>query len=60
VMTALRADEEARALAIWRKKFPQPAGSRDERARQGRFLLGRGFSAELVWRIVGGKIDDAE
>ena len=59
-MTALRADEEARALAIWRRKFPTPGTSREERAKQGRFLLGRGFSADLVWRIVGGKIDDAE
>jgi regulatory protein len=60
VVKALRDNEHARALAVWRKKFPAPGTSREERAKQGRFLLGRGFSADLVWRIVGGKIDDAE
>jgi regulatory protein len=59
-MTALRGDEEARALATWRRKFPAPETSREERAKQGRFLLGRGFSAEVVRRIVDGKIDDTE
>ncbi len=59
-MAALPGDEESRALAIWRRKFPAPGTSREERAKQGRFLMGRGFTADLVWRIVGGKIDDAE
>jgi regulatory protein len=59
-MTALRADEQARALAVWRRKYPAPGTSREECAKQGRFLLSRGFSAEVVRRIVDGKIDDTE
>jgi regulatory protein len=58
-MTALRADEEARALAVWRRKFPEPPASAEERARQGRFLLGRGFSADIVRRIVNGRFDES-
>lgn len=55
-MNTLRTDEEARALVVWRRKFPEPPVTAAERARQGRFLLGRGFPADLVRRIIGGKI----
>jgi regulatory protein len=51
----LRADEEARALDVWRRKFASPARSAAERAKQGRFLMSRGFSADVVHRVVGGK-----
>jgi regulatory protein len=57
-MSALRADEQVRALAVWRRKFPEPPATAEERARHGRFLLGRGFPAELVRRIIDGKLDD--
>jgi regulatory protein len=57
-MTALRAGEQARALAVWRRKFPEPPANAEARARQGRFLLGRGFSAEVVRRIISGRFDD--
>lgn len=51
--------EEARA--VWRKRFGRagadPPASADpkERARQARFLHGRGFSAEVIHRVVGGE-----
>lgn len=40
--------EVARARSIWRKKFTTPPGSQQERAKQMRFLQGRGFSIETI------------
>lgn len=48
----LRANELARARAVWRKKFGTLAQDPSARARQARFLAARGFSAEVVHRIV--------
>jgi len=50
----LRASEEARAFHVWRRKFSTPASSAEERAKQGRFLISRGFSADVVRRVIGG------
>lgn len=47
--------EDARAL--WRKRFGVPASDLRARARQVRFLRGRGFSAEVVHAVVGGEDD---
>lgn len=40
--------EVARARAVWRKKFSIPPNSQQERAKQMRFLQGRGFSIETI------------
>jgi regulatory protein len=48
----LRATELARAQEVWRKKFGARAHDASGRARQARFLAARGFSAEVVHRIV--------
>ena len=45
------------AHAIWLKKFGEPPGNASDRARQMRFLAGRGFPAEVVRRVVGGEED---
>ncbi|MEW5887108.1 MAG: recombination regulator RecX [Pseudomonadota bacterium] len=51
--TAALADTEAeRAQQVWQKKFGQPARDATERARQIRFLLGRGFDTGLACRVV--------
>ena len=50
-MLRLKDTEEARAREVWRKKFGQPANDAKEQARQIRFLLSRGFAAEVVRRI---------
>jgi regulatory protein len=50
----LKDSELARAREVWRKKFATPADSPAERARQMRFLTARGFSAEVVHRVVAG------
>jgi regulatory protein len=48
----LRATELTRAREVWRKKFGALACDPSARARQARFLAARGFSAEVVHRIV--------
>lgn len=50
---ALRATELARARAVWARKFgASPPGDAAARARQMRFLAGRGFSADVIRRVV--------
>ena len=48
----LRATEVARAREVWRKKFGVLAQDAPGRARQARFLAARGFSADVVHKIV--------
>ena len=48
----LRGTELARAQAVWRKKFGQLPQGAAERARQMRFLAARGFSGEVVRRVL--------
>lgn len=50
--------ELQRAREIWRRKFGTPPADAAERARQMRFLAQRGFNAEVIRRVVGGKDDD--
>ncbi|MCS7102157.1 MAG: recombination regulator RecX [Burkholderiaceae bacterium] len=52
-VAALSGNEEARARAVWQKRFGVVAGSSAERARQARFLQQRGFPAAVIRRIVG-------
>jgi regulatory protein len=51
---ALATTEAARARDVWQRKFGAPAADPRERARQARFLLGRGFDPALVHRLIGG------
>lgn len=54
----LRATEFERARAVWLRKFgAAPAVDAAARARQMRFLAGRGFSADVIRRIVRGATD---
>lgn len=55
---SLARTELQRAREVWRKKFGTPPASATERARQMRFLAQRGFSGEVIRRIVGGREDD--
>lgn len=55
----LRASELDRARAVWARKFgTEPAGDPAARARQMRFLAGRGFSTDVIRRVVRGTGDD--
>ena len=50
--TSLAASEIDRAAAVRERRFAAPPLSAAERAAQSRFLLGRGFSPELVQRLM--------
>jgi regulatory protein len=57
----LRDSELSRARAVWVRKYgSEPATSAAERARQMRFLAGRGFSADVVRRVIRGMPDDGD
>ncbi len=55
---ALKSGELERARDVWQRKFGALPASLSERARQVRFLAGRGFSSEVIRRVVGGAGDD--
>lgn len=48
----LKGSELARAQEVWRRKFGAPGTDQAGRARQMRFLLARGFSADIVGRVL--------
>jgi regulatory protein len=55
----LRGTELERARAVWQRRFGgEPAADAAERARQMRFLTARGFSSEVIRRVVRGGGDD--
>lgn len=58
VAGAARATELDRAREAWKKRFRTPPASAAERAKQMRFLQGRGFSFEVIRRVVAGAEDD--
>ena len=58
VASAARASELDRARAAWTKRFGTPPGNPLERAKQMRFLHGRGFSFDVIRRVVAGAQDD--
>ena len=51
-LAALRATEVARARDVWRRKFGTPPADAQQRAKQARFLIGRGFSADAVRKVL--------
>lgn len=48
----LRTTELERAQAVWQRRFGSPPADMREAARQARFLSGRGFSGEIIRRVV--------
>jgi regulatory protein len=58
---ALRASELERARAVWARRYapaPATAPAPAEVARQMRFLAARGFSPEVIRRVVKGSTDE--
>jgi len=53
-----RGTELDRARDIWRRRFGTQAADATERARQMRFLAGRGFEGDVIRRVVQGSDDD--
>ncbi|MBA5606879.1 recombination regulator RecX [Duganella sp. FT3S] len=58
--STLAGDETARACEVWRRKFGTVAADRQERNKQMRFLLQRGFSQRAVLAALGGSDPDDE
>jgi regulatory protein len=56
--TELLAEEKVNARAVWEKKFGVLPQSMEERAKQMRFLLQRGFSQGAVRSVLKGEDDD--
>jgi regulatory protein len=61
-MQQVRQDELSHALQIYRKKFSQPPASREEWAKQARFMQGRGFSMDVIKRVInaGNKVETTD
>jgi regulatory protein len=57
-MRETRTTELARAREAWAKRFGSPPRGAGERAKQIRFLQGRGFSFETIRRVVSGTAED--
>lgn len=53
VVQGARAQDLEACRALWQKKFGASPTTLKDKARQYRFLLGRGFPAEIVAQIVG-------
>ena len=53
-----RATEVERARTVWLRKFRKAPGSREERAKQMRFLQSRGFSFDAIRAVIRGADED--
>lgn len=57
-LAGVEGTELQRAHEVWRRRFGTPAQDAAERARQARFLARRGFSSDVIRRVVRGLDDD--
>lgn len=55
---ALKDSEFERARQVWQRKFGESATDPAGRAKQMRFLAGRGFSPEVIRKVVRGAEDE--
>ena len=51
-------DELENAKAVWRKKFSMSPNSREEWAKQARFLQSRGFGFEIIKKVINEQEED--
>lgn len=56
-LSALKETELQRAQALWLRRYGQVADTPQERAKQMRFLAGRGFSGDVIRQVVRGSSD---
>ena len=59
-LASLKDTELSRAQEVWRKKFGSPPSDPQNRAKHMRFLLTRGFSADVVRQVVTGARHDGD
>lgn len=57
-LAAVAGSELDRAREVWRRRFGAVAPDAAGRARQARFLAGRGFGAEVIRQVVRGLDED--
>ena len=50
--------ELERARGILARKYREPAATREERARRGRFLMSRGFSSDIIRSLLSSRDPD--
>jgi len=55
---AARATELERAREVWGRKFGSPPETREERAKQMRFMQSRGFSFDTIRAVTAGSEED--
>jgi regulatory protein len=56
----VKSNELAAARSVLRRKFSMPPATKEERARQSRFLQGRGFDYDVIRRALRDTKDDSE
>jgi regulatory protein len=54
----VKESELANAKAVWRKKYDAPPSSREEWAKQARFLQSRGFGFEIIKKVINEQEDE--
>ncbi len=54
----VKIDELANAKAVWCKKYDAPPSSREEWAKQARFLQSRGFGFEIIKKVINEQEDE--
>lgn len=54
----LKDDELSNARAVWQKKFSELPKNREAWAKQARFLQGRGFSFDIIKKVLNGSPDE--
>lgn len=57
-LAGLKGSERERAQEVWRKKFGTPPADAQAAAKQMRFLAARGFSGDVIRRVVAGAPDE--
>jgi regulatory protein len=55
LLKALKETEHQRAQELWLRKFGVLAREQKERARQYRFLASKGFSSEVISKVIAGR-----
>ena len=58
--SALAATEVERARRVWAVKFGRPPADAADRARQARFMAGRGFSGDSIRKVLASAGDEAD
>ena len=58
LLATLKESEFQRAFDLWTRKYGVRALDQKEKARQYRFLASKGFSSEVVAKVIGGQTPD--